>query len=101
MRVPPGADDTSGQPLDLSPNVRQCSGHSAAAVPTVSFPSTDAQSEGESAMPSRLNRRDFVKLSAPTPAAESFTKSRRFSREGRSEEHTSELQSPDHLVCRL
>src|SRR5947208_9373393 len=23
------------------------------------------------------------------------------SREGRSEEHTSELQSPDHLVCRL
>src|SRR5215216_7704610 len=30
---------------------------------------------------------------APTPAA---TRSRR-----RSEEHTSELQSPDHLVCRL
>src|SRR5258708_12174314 len=26
---------------------------------------------------------------------------RRSSEEGRSEEHTSELQSPDHLVCRL
>src|SRR5258708_26145443 len=24
-----------------------------------------------------------------------------FAKEGRSEEHTSELQSPDHLVCRL
>src|SRR5258708_27165534 len=26
---------------------------------------------------------------------------RRAGRQGRSEEHTSELQSPDHLVCRL
>src|SRR5258708_28990341 len=26
---------------------------------------------------------------------------RRLHRQGRSEEHTSELQSPDHLVCRL
>ncbi|PYN14651.1 MAG: hypothetical protein DME05_14610, partial [Candidatus Rokuibacteriota bacterium] len=77
MRVPPGADDTSGQPLDLSPNVRQCSGHSAAAVPTVSLPSTDAQSEGESAMPSRLNRRDFVKLSAAGVGAAAVVGGRR------------------------
>src|SRR5260370_33032342 len=77
MRVPPGADDTSGQPLDLSPNVRQCSGHSAAAVPTVSFPSTDAQSEGESAMPSRLNRRDVVKLAAAGVGAAAVVVGRR------------------------
>src|SRR6266403_1907795 len=77
MRVPPAADDTSGQPLDLSPNVRQCSGHSAAAVPTVSFPSTDAQSEGESAMPSRLNRRDFVRLSAAGVGAAAVVGGRR------------------------
>src|SRR5258708_13074360 len=32
-------------------------------------------------------------------AAESFNRSR--ARTTRSEEHTSELQSPDHLVCRL
>src|SRR5258708_10671836 len=35
-------------------------------------------------------------------APEDFLKSeRRFNGFGRSEEHTSELQSPDHLVCRL
>src|SRR5207244_12328036 len=39
------------------------------------------------------------------PAAQSLEQSRRNTRrdtvERRSEEHTSELQSPDHLVCRL
>src|SRR5258708_15289004 len=30
-----------------------------------------------------------------------FVKVMRHSGDGRSEEHTSELQSPDHLVCRL
>src|SRR5258708_29459607 len=34
-------------------------------------------------------------VAMPTPACRSATAS------GRSEEHTSELQSPDHLVCRL
>src|SRR5258708_10701969 len=38
----------------------------------------------------------------PTHRARQNRKSRFFRREGgRSEEHTSELQSPDHLVCRL
>src|SRR5258708_31372652 len=40
----------------------------------------------------------WPQLPPPTPNAPTnlpFTKS------GRSEEHTSELQSPDHLVCRL
>src|SRR5258708_20714861 len=39
----------------------------------------------------------------PTTRALAGTVSRRraFSRSRRSEEHTSELQSPDHLVCRL
>src|SRR5258708_15430831 len=34
-------------------------------------------------------------------ARESFTRSRLSKITSRSEEHTSELQSPDHLVCRL
>src|SRR5258708_21594507 len=33
--------------------------------------------------------------------AECFTTARRATWRARSEEHTSELQSPDHLVCRL
>src|SRR5258708_25498193 len=40
----------------------------------------------------------------PSPGASSFSPSSQQSSEGprgRSEEHTSELQSPDHLVCRL
>src|SRR5258708_15022958 len=32
---------------------------------------------------------------------EKFASERHFGRVKRSEEHTSELQSPDHLVCRL
>src|SRR2546430_15751435 len=43
----------------------------------MSFPSTDAQSEGESAMPSRLNRRDFVKLSAAGVGAATVVGGRR------------------------
>src|SRR5258708_15397336 len=43
---------------------------------------------------------------APTRSSASAAAGRperacRFSRRDRSEEHTSELQSPDHLVCRL
>src|SRR5207244_11174466 len=37
----------------------------------------------------------------PWPDATSLATRRRASGEARSEEHTSELQSPDHLVCRL
>src|SRR5207244_11465506 len=37
--------------------------------------------------------------SAPPPSLLAWPASLRFA--GRSEEHTSELQSPDHLVCRL
>src|SRR5258708_22566359 len=36
-----------------------------------------------------------------TPGAFAFNVGREYDRNGRSEEHTSELQSPDHLVCRL
>src|SRR5258708_9035996 len=47
----------------------------------------------------------LFRSSAPGPPGSSSTSTRRrlFSRRpvGRSEEHTSELQSPDHLVCRL
>src|SRR5438552_17403007 len=43
------------------------------------------------------NRLATVRISAPTPA---LPAGRRW-RLARSEEHTSELQSPDHLVCRL
>src|SRR5258708_31863481 len=51
---------------------------------------------------------DAAKLNAANVAACNNTKVHRLSRCrmttracGRSEEHTSELQSPDHLVCRL
>src|SRR5438552_5866489 len=58
----------------------------------------------------RLDRRVALKVLAPDLAADE-TYRRRFLREARtvahlthpnirSEEHTSELQSPDHLVCR-
>src|SRR5207244_8117792 len=44
--------------------------------------------------PSRVAR---IRLPAPLPLRPTTIKSALFSR---SEEHTSELQSPDHLVCR-
>src|SRR5947208_7314393 len=37
----------------------------------------------------------------PSPRCWSASTRRRTAGSGRSEEHTSELQSPDHLVCRL
>src|SRR5207244_10677421 len=59
----------------------------------------------------RIARESWTAISARTPrprrrsAASANRKTSRrprfFSRHPRSEEHTSELQSPDHLVCRL
>src|SRR5258708_23814811 len=46
----------------------------------------------------RLRKRDFKKLWTIRINAASREQGVKFSR---SEEHTSELQSPDHLVCRL
>src|SRR5258708_19219479 len=40
-------------------------------------------------------------LDAADPVGKVPGRRRATGREGRSEEHTSELQSPDHLVCRL
>src|SRR5258708_11269605 len=48
--------------------------------------------------PSRTRRQGRCCASAPFPQARRSPASQRPSR---SEEHTSELQSPDHLVCRL
>src|SRR5258708_29765620 len=45
-----------------------------------------------------LNTRVAIKVLHAHPAGRS---SQDFLTEARSEEHTSELQSPDHLVCRL
>src|SRR5258708_22752587 len=43
-----------------------------------------------------------ITLSRPiTPASDTVTGQTRQNLRTRSEEHTSELQSPDHLVCRL
>src|SRR5258708_24084238 len=39
--------------------------------------------------------------SAGEAAAQALARGARRPRQSRSEEHTSELQSPDHLVCRL
>src|SRR5207244_8944088 len=47
------------------------------------------------ARPRRRTRR------APSTAGSTWVSSSRGGARGRSEEHTSELQSPDHLVCRL
>src|SRR5258708_18573465 len=48
----------------------------------------------------RLPRRRWLAL-AERPADHSRLSSTRILMQDRSEEHTSELQSPDHLVCRL
>src|SRR5258708_23055489 len=45
---------------------------------------------------SKASSRAFRKSSLPVPRYGNFSM-----RTNRSEEHTSELQSPDHLVCRL
>src|SRR5947208_11454728 len=47
---------------------------------------------------------DEARLIGPPPARESYLDIAAViaaARDSRSEEHTSELQSPDHLVCRL
>src|SRR5947208_11467882 len=49
-------------------------------------------------------RRNSASLWPPRPSVQSTTTASGWSSAGasrRSEEHTSELQSPDHLVCRL
>src|SRR5207244_10304708 len=43
----------------------------------------------------------LARLPAQLAAAHEPAAWRELLRQGRSEEHTSELQSPDHLVCRL
>src|SRR5438552_12882771 len=47
------------------------------------------------------SRRSWRFSSLPTTSASASVGLPRSSSEARSEEHTSELQSPDHLVCRL
>src|SRR5690348_17838069 len=46
---------------------------------------------------------DYLKASYPPQRSSRLrsTRSRKYQARGRSEEHTSELQSPVHLVCRL
>src|SRR5438552_14613724 len=53
--------------------------------------------------PSRTSRRRAVRSPTPASRGARHAPSRRLQESGwkRSEEHTSELQSPDHLVCRL
>src|SRR6476660_10467624 len=48
----------------------------------------------------RRTRRSASGTGPPAPRSPASTRPRRWSSR-RSEEHTSELQSPDHLVCRL
>src|SRR5438552_14741923 len=50
----------------------------------------------------RLSNRSAMRANhRPADSSESPRGLRNDSGQGRSEEHTSELQSPDHLVCRL
>src|SRR5258708_37561753 len=50
----------------------------------------------------RSRRRRWLKVKRDCGSPAVFARGRRsLSVKGRSEEHTSELQSPDHLVCRL
>src|SRR5947208_5817826 len=48
-----------------------------------------------------LHLLDFIKNKITVTRTEDEDRSKFVLRELRSEEHTSELQSPDHLVCRL
>src|SRR5258708_11847331 len=48
-----------------------------------------------------LFTRKIVEIETPVPGSLPFKFIDLFAGIGRSEEHTSELQSPDHLVCRL
>src|SRR5207244_11234710 len=54
----------------------------------------------EARSPGRRARRTN-EAARPTAPPRSPVRSTEGRRDGRSEEHTSELQSPDHLVCRL
>src|SRR5947208_6214146 len=61
-----------------------------------SFPTRRSSDLPRASSPTRsLTRRTRSRSPAPLPPAPSLRRVRR------SEEHTSELQSPDHLVCRL
>src|SRR5258708_27032912 len=57
--------------------------------PTRFFPNSESTSALPPSLPTRTSRPESAPISALSPTA------------SRSEEHTSELQSPDHLVCRL
>src|SRR5438552_8729049 len=59
--------------------------------------------EGARAVPWRVDfsRRDFNRVSDLCAILFAGSAIYLFNTETRSEEHTSELQSPDHLVCRL
>src|SRR5207244_12509112 len=49
----------------------------------------------------RHHRRTRCHTGTPRPEVSPCARARAVARPPRSEEHTSELQSPDHLVCRL
>src|SRR5258708_7980662 len=49
----------------------------------------------------KLTKADVIRLGRHLPLELSFSCIRPAGLNHRSEEHTSELQSPDHLVCRL
>src|SRR5258708_19554737 len=53
-----------------------------------------------SPIPAASRGRPGRPCAGPLPTA-AHARCSRITRNGRSEEHTSELQSPDHLVCRL
>src|SRR5258708_22108788 len=54
-----------------------------------------------SEMRSRSTSMDSTTVSTSSPFLRDFTASSPVAFHERSDEHTSELQSPDHLVCRL
>src|SRR5438552_9802204 len=53
------------------------------------------------ALPISRSARRLAGLSPDAPSSVAVPLDARPATDGRSEEHTSELQSPDHLVCRL
>src|SRR5258708_24312624 len=70
--------------------------HDALPISTILMPSTVAVTPHSAKQRSPLTVRQPVLLPCPHGFTQVFSPT-----SGRSEEHTSELQSPDHLVCRL
>src|SRR5258708_37023699 len=102
--VPPGQPWT-----DLRPPIN-CSGvtvRDSKLAPTISSfpfpvsPSTRAEIDFESGPVARISRAPPSFCSASAGAGTPADVFMRAQLLGRSEDHTSELQSPDHLVCRL